>query len=130
MNIAIVEQNKLYREGLKVLLNQTPDFRVVFDTDNNSDFLQFLKTNSTDIVFIGFECIETQCSKKLLEFIKLHPEIKIIVLTPSLEICRYETLIQTYCMDVMLKNSTKKDFDKHIRKINAAPNPLPIKASG
>jgi len=117
MNIAIVEQNKLYREGLKVLLNQTPDFRVVFDTDNNSDFLQFLKTNSTDIVFIGFECIETQCSKKLLEFIKLHPETKIIVLTPSLEICRYETLIQTYCMDVMLKNSTKKDFNKHIREI-------------
>ena len=117
MNIAIVEQNKLYREGLKVLLNQTPDFRVVFDTDNNSDFLQFLKTNSTDIVFIGFECIETQCSKKLLEFIKLHPETKIIVLTPSLEICRYETLIQTYCMDVMLRNSTKKDFNNHIREI-------------
>ncbi len=117
MNIAIVEQNKLYREGLKVLLNQTPDFRVVFDTDNNSDFLQFLKTNSTDIVFIGFECIETQCSKKLLEFIKLHPETKIIVLTPSLEICRYETLIQAYCMDVMLRNSTKKDFNNHIREI-------------
>jgi DNA-binding NarL/FixJ family response regulator len=117
MNIAIVEQNKLYREGLKVLLNQTPDFRVVFDTDNNSDFLQFLKTSSTDIVFIGFECIETQCSRKLLEFIKLHPETKSIVLTPSLEICRYETLIQTYCMDVMLKNSTKKDFDKRIREI-------------
>jgi len=124
MNLAIVEQNKLFREGLKVLLNQTPDFRVVFDTDNNSDFLQFLKTNSTDIVFIGFECIETQCSKKLLEFIKLHPETKIIVLTPSLEICRYETLIQTYCMDVMLKNSTKKDFNKHIREIeNTAPSP-------
>jgi DNA-binding NarL/FixJ family response regulator len=125
MNIAIVEQNKLYREGLKVLLNQTPDFRVVFDTDNYSDFLQFIKTNSTYIVFIGFECIETQCSKKLPEFIKLHPETKIIVLTPSLEICRYESIIQTFCMDVMLKNSSKKDFVKRIRKIEKnALNPL------
>jgi len=116
MNLAIVEQNKLYREGLKMLLNQTPDFRVVFDTDNNSDFLQFIKTNSTDIVFIGFECFETQCSEKLPEFIKLHPESKIIVLTHSLEICRYETIIQTYCLDVMLKNSNKKDFHNHIRQ--------------
>lgn len=117
MNIAIVEQNKLYREGLKTLLNQTPDFRVVFDTDNNSDFLQFLKTNSTDIVFLDFEYIENHCSEKLSEFIKLHPETKIIILTHSLEICRYETIIQTYCLDVMLKNSSKKDFDKHIREI-------------
>ena len=116
MNIAIIELNKLYRESLKILLNQTPDFRVVFDTDNNSDFLQFLKTNTTDIVFLGFECIETQCSQKLLEFTKLHPETKSIVLTHSLEICKYETIIQTYCLDVMLKNSTKKEFDKHIRQ--------------
>ena len=116
MNIAIIELNKLYRESLKILLNQTPDFRVVFDTDNNSDFLQFLKTNTTDIDFLGFECIETQCSQKLLEFTKLHPETKTIVLTHSLEICKYETIIQTYCLDVMLKNSTKKEFDKHIRQ--------------
>jgi len=115
MNIAIVEKNKLYREGLIALLNQTPDFRVVFDTDTNSDFLHFLKTNHTDIVFLGFECIETQCSEKLLDFIKLHPETKIIVLTPSLELCRYESVIQTYCLDVMLKNSTKKEFERHIR---------------
>jgi len=117
MNLAIVEQNKLYREGLKTLLNQTPDFRVVFDTDNNSDFLQFLKTNSTDIVFLDFECIENHCSEKLSEFIKLHPETKIIILTHSLEICRYENIIQTLCLDVMLKNSSKKEFDKHIREI-------------
>jgi two-component system secretion response regulator SsrB len=117
MNLAIVEQNKLYREGLKTLLNQTPDFRVVFDTDNNSDFLQFLKTNSTDIVFLDFECIENHCSEKLSEFITLHPETKIIILTHSLEICRYENIIQTLCLDVMLKNSCKKDFDKHIREI-------------
>ena len=116
MNLAIVEQNKLYREGLKILLNQTPDFRVVFDTDNNSDFLQFIKTNTTDIVFLGFECIENQCSEKLLEFIQLHPETRIIVLTHSLEICRYETILQTYQLDVMLKNSTKKEFEKHIRE--------------
>ena len=124
MNLAIVEQNKLYREGLKTLLNQTPDFRVVFDTDNNSDFLQFLKTNSTDIVLLGFECIENHCSEKLSEFIKLHPDTKIIILTHSLEICRYENIIQTLCLDVMLKNSSKKEFDKHIREIaNTAPSP-------
>jgi DNA-binding NarL/FixJ family response regulator len=115
MNIAIIELSILYRESLKILLNQTPDFQVVFDTDNNSDFLHFLKTNTTDIIFLDFECIETKSSRKLLEFTKHHPETKIIVLTHSLEICRYESIIQTYCLDVMLKNSTKKDFDKHIR---------------
>jgi DNA-binding NarL/FixJ family response regulator len=116
MNIAIVEQNKLYRESLMALLNQTPDFRVVFDTDTNSEFLQFLKTNSTDIIFLGFECIESQCSQKLLELIKNNPQTKVIVLAPSLEICRYESVIQTYGLDVMLRNSTKIEFDKHIRQ--------------
>jgi DNA-binding NarL/FixJ family response regulator len=116
MDIAIVEPNKLYRESLRALLNQTADFRVVFDTDSNSDFLHYLQTNHSDIAFLGFDGIETQSSHQLLEFIKLHPKTKIIVLAPSLEICRYERVIQTYGLDVMLKNSTKKEFEKHIRQ--------------
>lgn len=115
MNIAIVEQNKLYRESLKTLLNQTADFRVVLDTGDDAELMKFAETTPADIVFFGFECIETQCQKKILEFTKLYPQTKIIILTPSLEICRYESIIQTYGLDVMLKNSTKKDFDLHIR---------------
>jgi len=34
MNIVIIEQNKIYRESLKTALDQIPDFKVVFDTDN------------------------------------------------------------------------------------------------
>ena len=116
MNIAIVEQSKPYRESLKILLNQIPDFRVVFDTDNNSDFLQFLKTDSIDIVFLDFEFIETKGSKIILDYSNSLPLTKIIVLSNSLEICRYETIIQTHCLDVMLKNSQKKDFENHIRE--------------
>ena len=116
MNIAIVEQSKPYRESLKILLNQIPDFRVVFDTDNNSDFLQFLKTDSIDIVFLDFEFIETKGSKIILDYSNSLPLTKIIVLSNSLEICRYENNIQNYRLDLMLKNSKKKDFENHIRE--------------
>ncbi len=114
MNIAIVEQSKAYSESLKILLNQIPDFRVVFDTDNNSDFFQFLKTGKIDILFLDFECIETGGPEIMLNFSNRFPTSKIIVLTYSLEVCRYENILQTYQLDVMLKNSTKKDFENHI----------------
>jgi len=116
MNIAIVEKSKPYRESLKILLSQIPDFRVVFDTDNNSDFLQFLKTGTIDIVFLDFEFIETKGSKIILDYSYSFPITKIIVLSNSLEICRYESNIQTYQLDLMLKNSKKKDFENHIRE--------------
>ncbi|MEI6142959.1 MAG: response regulator [Mariniphaga sp.] len=116
MNIAIVEQSKPYRESLKILLNQIPDFRVVFDTDNHSDFLKFLITGQIDILFLDFEYIETRGIEIMLNYSNSFPTSKIIVLSYSLEICRYETILQTYRLDVMLKNSTKKEFDKHIRE--------------
>ncbi len=114
MNIAIVEQSKPYRESLKILLNQIQDFRVILDTDNHSDFLNFLKTDTIDILFLDFECIETGGAEIMLNYSNSFPTSKIIVLSYSLEICRYETILQTYRLDVMLKNSTKKDFENHI----------------
>ena len=116
MNIAIVEQNKAYRESLKILLNQIPNFRVVFDTDNHSDFLKFLITGQTDILFLDFDCIETVGQEILPKYRNSFPTSKIIVLSFSLEICRYETFLQTYNLDVMLKNSTKKEFENHIKE--------------
>ncbi|MEI6142962.1 MAG: hypothetical protein WCP85_27035 [Mariniphaga sp.] len=116
MNIAIVEQSKPYRESLKILLNQIPDFRVVFDTDNHSDFLKFLITGQIDILFLDFEYIETGNTEIMLNYSNSFPTSKIIVLSSSLEICRYETILQTYRLDVMLKNSTKKVFEYHIRE--------------
>ena len=114
MNIAIVEQSKPYRESLKILLNQIPGFRVVFDTDNHSDFLKFLKTNMIDILFLDFDCIEAVGQEMMLEYRNSFPTSRIIVLSFSLEICRYETFLQRYSLDVMLKNSKKKDFENHI----------------
>jgi DNA-binding NarL/FixJ family response regulator len=114
MNIAIVEQSKPYRESLKILLNQIPDFRVVLDTDNHSDFLKFLITGQIDILFLDFEYIETGNTEIMLNYSKSFPTSKIIVLSSSLEICRYETILQTYQLDVMLKNSKKQDFENHI----------------
>ena len=114
MNIAIVEQSKPYRESLKILLNQIPDFRVVLDTDNHSDFLKFLITGQIDILFLDFEYIETGNTEIMLNYSNSFPTSKIIVLSSSLEICRYETILQTYQLDVMLKNSKKQDFENHI----------------
>ena len=114
MNIAIVEQNKAYRESLKILLNQIPGFRVVFDTDNHSDFLKFLITDKVDILLLDFECIDTGGQEILLNYLNNFPTSKIIVLSYSLEICSYETMLQTYKLEVMLKNSTKKEFENHI----------------
>ena len=124
MNIAIVERSKPYRESLKILLNQIPGFWVVFDTDNHSEFLQFLITEKVDILLLDFECLETEGPEIMLEYRNSFSTSKIIVLSFSLEICRYETILQAYCLDVMLKNSTKKDFENHI--IKAANKTLSI----
>ncbi|MHC1738025.1 MAG: response regulator [Ignavibacteriaceae bacterium] len=115
MNIAIIENNKFYRESLRTVLNQIEDFIVVYDGDNSEGITQLLETGEIDIILIDYDIVEGNFSQIKEQILKLFPPIKIIVVSNYSEVCYSKNLISKGITDIISKNSGKNEFEELIR---------------
>jgi DNA-binding NarL/FixJ family response regulator len=81
INIAVVDDQQLFRQGLISLLKENKNLNVMFESENGHDLLEKLKLKQPDVILLDIEMpvldgIETTIRLKLK-----YPEIKIIILT-------------------------------------------------
>ncbi len=112
INIAIIDQNETFRESLKTLLEQISDFRVVVDTDDGN----FLKTPNTvpiQVLLIDNSIGKEKCNEFIQNTMLKSKSVKSLILTmyrEDLVFCADRT-------DIILKNSSKKDFENRIKNL-------------
>ena len=113
MNIVIIEQNKIFRESLKTVLNQIADFEVVFDADNNC-FPEDISNIQVNLILIDCNLGKDKFNETIKKAIKVWgPSIRCIFLTDYKEEC---TINGIESSDIILKSSSKKEFENKIRK--------------
>jgi DNA-binding NarL/FixJ family response regulator len=114
VNIVIVELNKIFRESLKTALNQIPDFEVVFDSDNNGYF-DNLSDQQIQLVLIDNNMTNNKCNDIKNKALALWPEVKFLLMT-NYKNEEYNIEINK-STNVILKNSSKKEFEDKIREL-------------
>jgi DNA-binding NarL/FixJ family response regulator len=112
LNIAIIENNEVYRESLKTLLGQVPDFEIVFDTDRNGSLENF-KNLPVQLVLLDYDFGKSTCNEIMNKALSAWPTVKFLLLTNFKEEFSYFTGNEA---DLILKNSSKKEFEHKIRK--------------
>lgn len=81
IRIALVDDQKLFRGGLKMILSDRPDFQVVFEADNGKQFFERLAFEPVDVVILDVE-MPVMDGIETLEMIRdKHPDIRVIMLT-------------------------------------------------
>lgn len=81
IKIAIVEDQKLFRDGLISLLNEYGVFEFVIQSNNGAECIESLKIQRPDIILLDLEMPVMDGWKTTDYLNKNHPEIKIIILT-------------------------------------------------
>jgi DNA-binding NarL/FixJ family response regulator len=112
MNIVIIEQNKIFRESLKTALDQIPDFNVVLDTDNYSS-LDGIGNVPVHEILIDDGYGKANCDETIRKALSAWPDVKFLLLTTYKEDYNFKSNIKS---DVILKNSSKKEFEYIIKK--------------
>ncbi len=118
-DIILVDDHEIFRNGLKVLLESTGDYRIVAEASNGLDFLKIIENTKPDIVLMdiqmpGLNGIET--SEKVL---KSFPELKILVLSMFDDKRYYEKLIDMGVKGFILKDSNIDELVHAIERILA-----------
>ena len=113
IRIVIIDQNKIFRESLKVLLEQVPGFHVAINSDTD-DYTKSLTGESFEVLLLDDSLGQERCRTIIREASSQNKTLKTIILTLDLE-SSYPDWGETA---VMRKFSEKRDFETTIKNLN------------
>lgn len=81
IRIAVVDDQRLFRGGLKMILSGREDFEVVFEAEHGRQFLNRLSFEPVDVVILDVEMPEMDGVETLTYLQEHHPNVKVLMLT-------------------------------------------------
>lgn len=112
--VILVDDHKLFRDGLKLLLNNSGKVNVIIEASNGIEFLNIIENNQDAIVFMDIQMPELNGIETTKLALKKYPDLKIIVLTMFGEDEYYYQMIEAGVKGFLLKNA---DIDEVLNSI-------------
>jgi DNA-binding NarL/FixJ family response regulator len=116
INICIVDDHSLFRNGLKLLLSAFPEIDVIFECSNGIEFLKCIDDKHPDVILMDIEMPLMNGIEATRQAIEKYPNLKIITLSMFGEEEYYYKMIDAGAKGFILKNS---DIDEVIKAIKA-----------
>ena len=122
IKLMIVDDHKIFRDGLKLLLGQFPFIGEIEEASNGKEFLDSLETGFPDIVLMDINMPVVGGIEATKEALRRYPELKIIVLTTFHDEDYVEQMMMAGVEGYMLKRSTPEEFEEALLKVNGGGN--------
>ncbi|MDE5638639.1 MAG: response regulator transcription factor, partial [Odoribacter sp.] len=122
LKIYLVDDHKLFREGLKLLLSTQEFVHHIYEASNGREFLENLTFVDCDVVLMDIEMPEINGIDATREALKIKPDLKIIVLSMYGDEQYYYQMIDAGAKGFMLKNTGIENVITAIRKVAAGEN--------
>ena len=122
LKLYLVDDHKLFREGLKLLLSTQDFVKHIYEASNGREFIENLQLTECDVVLMDIEMPEMNGIEATREALHLHPELKIIVLSMYGDEQYYYQMIDAGAKGFMLKNTGIENVIKGIQKVAAGEN--------
>ena len=118
VDVLLVDDHKIMRDGIKAILERDPEFRVVGEAESGADALQFVKLHHPELVLMDIGLPGTSGHELLKAIMMLDPEAYVVMASAN-----------SFKDDVMgamgagAKGFVTKPFsrDKLIRAVNQSP---------
>jgi DNA-binding NarL/FixJ family response regulator len=126
IRIIIIEDNLLFRGGLKYLLDFSPDFECVGDFDNGKDGLRAIKANIPDVVLMDIDLpgMNGMACTKLIKSTGQTAHIPVIMLTVMEDEYKVLEAILSGASGYLLKNDSPENIMAAIRQVCAGGSPM------
>lgn len=107
--VIIVDDHTLFRNGLRILLNNIENYHVVAEAANGKQFLELLNTVVPDLVLMDINMPVMDGIEASTKAHELYPELKIITLSMYGEEDYYYKMVNAGVKGFVLKNSDIKE---------------------
>ena len=129
IRVLLIEDNRLLREGVTVMLNEQPDITAVATTGTD-DALEMAKKLKPQVVLLDMG-LRSQSSLRVVETIKTRfPKTEVIVMDLIPVQADVVTFVKAGVAGFILKDATLDDFLHTIRSVAAGKKVLPPPLTG
>lgn len=122
LKIYLVDDHKLFREGLKLLLSTQDFVHHIYEASDGREFLENLSLVDCDVVLMDIEMPEINGIDATREALKIKPGLKIIVLSMYGDEQYYYQMIDAGAKGFMLKNTGIENVVAAIKKVASGEN--------
>lgn len=122
LRIFLVDDHKLFREGLKLLLSTQDFIHHIYEASNGREFIENLSFVDCDVVLMDIEMPELNGIEATREALHIKPGLKIIVLSMYGDEQYYYQMIDAGAKGFMLKNTGIENVLTAIKKVAAGEN--------
>lgn len=122
MKLMIVDDHKIFRDGLKLLLSHFPFVDTIWEAADGREFLEKIETVKPDIVMMDINMPVMGGIEATIEALDRYPDLRIIVLTTFHDEDYVEQMMLAGVEGYMLKRSTPEEFEKALLKVHGGGN--------
>ncbi|MBN1597212.1 MAG: response regulator transcription factor [Bacteroidales bacterium] len=121
-SVFIVDDHKLFREGLKLLLQNMPYISEVKDASNGAEFLKSIETFIPDIVFMDIDMPVLNGIDATFKALEKYPDLNIVALSMYSDEDYYTQIISAGVKGFILKNSDIQEVELAIENVMNGKN--------
>ena len=122
LSIILVDDHKLFREGLKSLLENFSYIGHIKEASNGREFLQLLDNTTPDVVFMDIEMPEMDGITATRKAIDAYPDLNMVALSMYGNENYYTQMINAGAKGFILKNSGIQDVENAIQNVMSGNN--------
>lgn len=117
VEIIIVDYHKIFRVGLKSILESISNVSVIGETENGVGLFKLLKTREPDIVFMDVTLGGENGIDLTRKLVARYPDILVIAMTSSDEVNNINHMLDAGATGYLLKNATEKEIELAIESV-------------
>jgi len=115
--VILVDDHKLFRDGLKFVIMQMDNLEVVAEASNGKEFLDIIEKQEADLVLMDISMPELNGIEATKLAMAKNPKLKILALSMFCDEEYYFQMIQAGVMGFVLKESGKNELEEAIAAI-------------
>ena len=117
LNIYLVDDHSLFREGLSFLLSSSDFVDQIYEAENGKNFIEKLKANPADLALLDIEMPVMNGIEAAKQAREICPDLKIIALSMYSDENYYTSMIESGVNGFLLKNSNFSVVKKAIEEV-------------
>lgn len=121
-SVFLVDDHKLFREGLGMLLKPLPFVSEIVESANGEEFLRQIEKHKPGLVFMDINMPVMNGMEATARALQKYPDLAIVALSMFAEEEYYTRMIEAGARGFMLKNSSIQDVEECIRNVVSGHN--------
>ncbi|MEZ4999675.1 MAG: response regulator transcription factor [Bacteroidales bacterium] len=117
ISVVIADDHVIFRKGLATILNEIATVKLVAETSNGHELLDYLRSGAADVILMDIKMPGMDGIEATRKVVEKYPGIRVIALTMHEEIGYFNSMIEAGASGFLLKKTNQVQLEEAINAV-------------